>query len=380
MLFVATDILVATALMRIASYKNFLLSVEDWPAFGGDPLPQTQETEETSSKTDADEKDEGVQLDSKSGMKVSEKAGQKLEDMDETRPVDSPLDPLFIGAAYLLSPYSIATCIAKSTQVFNTCAVVFALYYATLGRKAPAMFFVALASYLTFYPLMLIIPCILIISSQQKVGLFKTSSSCLSLFGAFLMAFLIMSQKLVGSWDFLSATYGTIIFVPDLTPNIGLYWYFFIEMFDQFRTFFLIVFQILVFAFALPLAFRFSGQPMFIFMMMSIMMAILKSYPSVADTALYIPLLLMHQELFKYMRNSFFVSNCFVYSTFLSPLFYNLWIYAGSGNANFFYAITLVIGLAQVIMIVDVNYAMVRREWDRLNPDLRKARVEVIQK
>jgi len=31
-----------------------------------------------------------------------------------------------------------------------------------------------------------------------------------------------------------------------------------------------------------------------------------------------------------------------LYSTLLGPAFHHLWIYAGSGNANFFYAITLV--------------------------------------
>lgn len=32
--------------------------------------------------------------------------------------------------------------------------------------------------------------------------------------------------------------------VPDLTPNVGLWWYFFTEMFDHFRNFFLMVFTV----------------------------------------------------------------------------------------------------------------------------------------
>lgn len=44
--------------------------------------------------------------------------------------------------------------------------------------------------------------------------------------------------------------------VSDLTPNFGLFWYFFIEMFDQFRPFFLIVFQIHVFIFAVPISIK----------------------------------------------------------------------------------------------------------------------------
>jgi phosphatidylinositol glycan class U len=32
--------------------------------------------------------------------------------------------------------------------------------------------------------------------------------------------------------------------LPDLTPNTGLWWYFFTEMFDHFRPFFLMVFSV----------------------------------------------------------------------------------------------------------------------------------------
>lgn len=41
--------------------------------------------------------------------------------------------------------------------------------------------------------------------------------------------------------------------VGDLTPNVGLFWYFFTEMFDHFRTFFLWTFQVNSFIFAIPL-------------------------------------------------------------------------------------------------------------------------------
>ena len=32
--------------------------------------------------------------------------------------------------------------------------------------------------------------------------------------------------------------------LPDLTPNPGMWWYFFTEMFDHFRSFFLMVFTV----------------------------------------------------------------------------------------------------------------------------------------
>ena len=77
------------------------------------------------------------------------------------------------------------------------------------------------------------------------------------------------------------------------------------------------------------------------------------------------------------MRHSFLITNLFAYSSALGPAFYTLWIYWGSGNANFFYAITLLFGLGQVLLFVDSTYALMRREFERLNPDLRKSRAEI---
>ncbi len=42
-------------------------------------------------------------------------------------------------------------------------------------------------------------------------------------------------------WTLL--TEATSLTLPDLTPNPGLWWYFFTEMFDHFRPFFLMVFS-----------------------------------------------------------------------------------------------------------------------------------------
>ena len=44
--------------------------------------------------------------------------------------------------------------------------------------------------------------------------------------------------------------------VPNLQPNMGLFWYFFTEMFEHFRIFFVWVFQINVFIYTVPLAIK----------------------------------------------------------------------------------------------------------------------------
>jgi len=60
-----------------------------------------------------------------------------------------------------------------------------------------------------------------------------------------------------------------------------------------------------------------------------------------------------------------------LYTCLLGPAFYHLWIYAGSGNANFFYAITLVWSLGCVVILADVLYAILRDEWEKERPEMR---------
>lgn len=60
-----------------------------------------------------------------------------------------------------------------------------------------------------------------------------------------------------------------------------------------------------------------------------------------------------------------------MYATLLGPAFHYLWLYAGSGNANFFYAITLVWNLALLILETDLVYAALRDEWEDERPGVK---------
>ena len=78
------------------------------------------------------------------------------------------------------------------------------------------------------------------------------------------------------------------------------------------------------------------------------------------------------------MRYSFLASAAILYASFLGPAFYHLWIYAGFGNANFFYAITLVWCLGLSIIVGDSLYAALRDELDVERPELRGREVKRI--
>ncbi len=130
-------------------------------------------------------------------------------------------------------------------------------------------------------------------------------------------------------------------------------------MFDSFRSFFLAVFWLHLSCYVGGLTIRIRRQPLVVLTLLLGLFAIFKPYPSISRLVAFpraraavpprVPAHALH------------VCHCrhhHVRTTFLGPAFYHLWIYAGSGNANFFYAITLVWGLGQSLLVCDLTFAV----------------------
>lgn len=77
-------------------------------------------------------------------------------------------------------------------------------------------------------------------------------------------------------------------------------------------------------------------------------------------------------------RYTFLAASVLLYSALLGPAFHHIWIYAGSGNANFFYAITLVWSLGLAMLVGDSLFAVLRDEWEMLRPEMRGKEVRQI--
>jgi phosphatidylinositol glycan class U len=164
-------------------------------------------------------------------------------------------------SSFLFNPFTIATCIGRPTSVFTTCAILHAIAKAVNGNSFTAMFALSFAAYLSMYPILLFPPLALLCYDRRKP--LKNPESMYSFVtgnaiavGGSLYSLLHMSSLITGSWEFLSSTYGVQLLLPDLTPNVGLWWYFFIEMFDSFRNFFLGVFWIHLSAYVAGLTIR----------------------------------------------------------------------------------------------------------------------------
>lgn len=277
--------------------------------------------------------------------------------------------------SFLFNPFTIATCIGRSTSVFTTCAILHAIAKAVSGAPVGAMVALGFASYLSMYPLLLLPPLALLAIDRQrpdcagKSGL-KSIAVCACIVGGVLAVLFQMSWPITGSWEFLASTYGVQLTLSDLTPNVGLWWYFFIEMFDSFRSFFLAVFWLHLSSYVGGLTVRIRRQPLVVLTLLLGIFAIFKPYPSISDTSLFLAMVPLYRHVFPLMRYTFVSAAVILYATFLGPTFYHLWIYAGSGNANFFYAITLVWGLGQSLLVCDLMFAVLRDEWEVERPEM----------
>lgn len=213
------------------------------------------------------------------------------------------LDGTILAALYLFNPFTLISCLGKSTNVLTNTAITQAIVNAVAGKGPHCMLALALGTYLSLYPALLMPPLLLLCwHSSRKAD----PSTCLAFilrhiffFIASLSALALTTPLILPKpWTFLNATYGVQITVPDLTPNVGLWWYFFIEIFDAFRDFFIGVFWLLLVSYVGSLTVRLQNQPLFVTVTLMGLFAIFKPYPSVSDVSLYLGFLPLFQHVF----------------------------------------------------------------------------------
>lgn len=229
---------------------------------------------------------------------------------------DSKRNDILVGAAYLFNPFTIISWYGRSTSNITNTAIIHAVSSAVHGNGFNCMLALALASYLSMYPVLLLPPLALIcwdrycerkrqqssapslISGSEKYSGIEFGTKLIATLSAAIGVLFWASYLLMGSWDFIPATYGMHLAVPDLTPNVGVWWYFFIEIFDPFRDFFLGVFWLHIAIYVGSLTVRIRRQPLFVITTLLGVFAIFKPYPSISDVSLYFGFLPLYQHIF----------------------------------------------------------------------------------
>ncbi|KAK9738027.1 hypothetical protein QE152_g10217 [Popillia japonica] len=275
---------------------------------------------------------------------------------------DNEAIPLYVTVMYLFNPYIIFNCVACTTTTFlNLCLATF-LYAICSGSVIIGAVSLAIASLQSLYPVILISALYLSVLKYQN-SMFKaviSVISCISL----LVVFIFSSYYLMGSWNFIPQTYGFILQVSDQQPNIGIYWYFFMEMFEHFKELFICSYQINVtILYFIPLTIKFRKDPVLLGICFIMLTGIFKSYPSIGDFGFSLALLPVMKYMYNCMQQIFVSIVAIITTTTLAPILWNLWIYWGSANANFFFGTTLAFITAHIFILTDVSFAHSKHDY-----------------
>lgn len=315
----------------------------------------------------------------------SKKKEDKEQDVTETKDNGTFTETdtaMYVLMAYLFNPYIILNCVGFTTTVFSNLLNSVAL----VGMIRHSIFWsclsVALLTLQNLYPLSLLVPiAIYICRDKVEKNLKFTIITIIITFLSIFTLLLSICYYIMGSWSFFGNTFGFILLVPDLRPNIGLYWYFFTEMFDHFRSLFIASFQINVgLLYVVPLALRLRREPVLLAFSYLAIMTIFKSYPCVGDVGFYISLLPFWIHLFQHMQQGFVIGCFILVCTGFAPIVWHQWIYARSANANFYFGVTLAFAIAQIFLLTDILFASVKHEFasqHNINNDASRNKAEL---
>lgn len=208
---------------------------------------------------------------------------------------------MYVSAGYLFNPYIILNCVGHTTTVFTNLLYSVALISLTNSSIFWSCLSISLLTLQGLYPISLMVPAVIYIARSKSTKQRRNVVILVvTVFASMLTALLCISYYIMGSWSFVWSTIGFILTVPDLRPNIGLYWYFFTEMFEHFRWLFIASFQINVsLLYIVPLALRIRHDPMLLAFSYLAIAAIFKSYPCIGDVGFYMSLLPLWKHLFQ---------------------------------------------------------------------------------
>lgn len=275
--------------------------------------------------------------------------------------------PFYCALVYLFNPYSILNCVGQTTTVWSNFLLALMIFALSKRLKMLCLFALALETQKNFYPFVLIVP-IALAFSENKTSKNLNRVSTIITFIAILGILNYAAFLQMKSWKFLDSTFGFIIHCRDLTPNIGLFWYFFTEMFEHFRQLFLYTFQLnTTILYLFPLTFTFKECPEFLLTVLISLIAIFASYPCIGGIAFYMSLIPLWKRVAPFMSHNFIVVATFLVTSILGPTVYHLWIYANSANANFYFGVTLVFCTSQIFLLTDLCFAFLKRKFCLLN-------------
>ncbi|OBA19540.1 PIG-U-domain-containing protein [Metschnikowia bicuspidata var. bicuspidata NRRL YB-4993] len=283
-----------------------------------------------------------------------------------------------VAAFYLFNPLLVLTNWAHSTAVFTYFLVVELLVQAVVDkniyRGAMAL---GVASYLSFNPIYMIAPYLALAYAVAPVRDWETQIvKTFVIFFFSVTSLLLVSFALYPLIDFLYLCYWSVILFEKITPNLGLWWYIFTEMFEFFSLLYKGIFNLYNFVFVVPFTLRFfeyasdkrTGDSFFAFALCFLWISFSKSYPIIGDLGFSISLFpIFKNTVIPHAKFLSITTLMLITCLLLSPIFYYCWIVLGNGNSNFFYSMSLAWGVIHVLLFLDLIWGRLTFEYIETN-------------
>ena len=209
-----------------------------------------------------------------------------------------------VTLVYLLNPFTVISCVCKTLWPIEMLLLSRLMLFCLRRNLCGAVMALSLATYLFLFPAIIWVPiCYLFAqtprfhhSDQQNKNyqsLIRATVTFLCL--TFLTALFVFASFVSCGFSsqFLHSTWGFHYHIPDMQPNVGLHWYFYMEMFDQYRDFFIAMIHSITLLICIPLCWKFSLDRVVPVYCAMFFVAIYKSYPSFGDLSLCLALVPM---------------------------------------------------------------------------------------
>lgn len=279
-----------------------------------------------------------------------------------------------MAAFYLFNPLQILTCWSHSTQPLTYFLIVELLNQLLVDKNAyRGAIALGVAAYLSYSPVYLLIPY-LALASVVSPGKKWTDHlvQCFAMFFASVATLLLLSFALTALPDFLTQCYWTVILFLKISPNMGLWWYIFTEMFDFFTPLYKGIFNLYTFIFIVPITVRYFeseqklGDSFLAVVLCYLWLSFTKLYPIFGDLGFALSTLpIFKNTVIPHAKFLFVTSIMLIVVLLLAPIFYYCWIVLGNGNSNFFYSMTLIWGGVHVLLFLDFLWG--RLVFDYIN-------------
>jgi len=284
---------------------------------------------------------------------------------------------------FFLNPISILTSCSKEMISFqNLLSYFLVLAFLEVNRKPKkdgnnrkgstshlrrAMLYLSIVSYVEIYHVVFLVPIILMANNSTDRKEFKCCiMTCSGYFIIWSLSLQILSLTLVGWKNYpsmLRQTYYRMNSFEDLNPNLGMFWYLFIQMFGRFRQWFVIIMAGLPFTFVIPTIFRMHRYPIDITSILYFIWTIFKPTSTLVDLVFSTSLLFMSPRTVARMSSPGIIAVLALpIPIALYIMDYWTWLVTGTGNANYMFFQCLAYSIFLAVIFTNFMSASVKRE------------------